>query len=49
MISAFADGKMENSMCALILSAGPHTASNAKAAVRVSEPKGEKDSKIGYI
>lgn len=42
MVSAFAEGKVESTKCALNLSAGRHAASNAKAAVRVSEPKGKK-------
>lgn len=39
-ISAFAGGEMKSSKCALNLSAGPHAASNAQAALRVSEPQG---------
>lgn len=45
VISVFVDGKLESSKCALNLSAGLYAASNAKAAVKVSQPMGKKTAR----
>lgn len=49
-VSTFAEGEVKSSKYALNPSAGPHAASNAQAALRVSEPEGQKtDRQSGYI
>lgn len=45
VISVFADGKLESSKCALNFSAGLCAASNAKAAVKVSQLMGKKTAR----